>query len=197
MENHEQHIKRLLPGKLPGHFHSISDDLKQRAAAIRLLVLDVDGVLSNGLLYFGNQQEELKTFHIKDGLGMKLLMRNGIDVAIITGRNSQIVKKRASDLGIKHLMQGREDKAIALRELAAELAIDINAIAYMGDDLPDLGAIQLAGIGITVADSHWLVQEYADWISSLNGGEGAVREACEWLLYSQNKLTNSLLAYCD
>lgn len=197
METHEQRIKRLLPGKLPGHFHSLSDSLKQRARAIRLLVLDVDGVLSNGLLYFGNQHEELKTFNIKDGLGMKLLMRNGIDVAIITGRTSEIVKKRASDLGIKHLMQGREDKALALRELAGELAIDLSAVAYMGDDLPDLGAIRLASIGITVADGHWLVQDSADWISSLNGGEGAVREACEWLLYSQDKLTSSLLNYFE
>lgn len=163
-------------------------DINDKAKRISLLVLDVDGVLSDGRLYFGNSGEEIKNFHIHDGLGIKLLARGGIDTAIITGRSSAIVARRAENLGITHVMQGREDKLQALEELRQTLSIDLGQIAYMGDDLPDLAAIRRVGLGLTVANANIVVRRHADWISSHNGGDGAVREACEMILSAQGKL---------
>ncbi len=167
---------------------SETNSVEDRAAAIRLLVLDVDGVLSNGLLYYGNSEEETKSFHIADGLGIKMLMSSGVDVGIITGRSSSIVERRAAELGIQHLVQGREDKLTALLSLADELQVDLQNIAYMGDDLPDLGAIQKAGLGLTVANGDSYVRQHADWQSSRDGGQGAVREACEFILHCRGDL---------
>jgi 3-deoxy-D-manno-octulosonate 8-phosphate phosphatase (KDO 8-P phosphatase) len=155
---------------------------ENRAAVVRLLALDVDGVLTDGLIYYGNSGEELKTFNIKDGLGIKLLQKAGIKVAIITGRQSQIVARRAQELGIEDVVQGREDKRQALLELCQRHGIRMEECAYMGDDLPDLGAITLAGLGMTVADASAAVRDAAQWRSRFNGGGGAVREACEFIL---------------
>lgn len=152
------------------------------ARRIRLLALDVDGVLSDGRLLYGDDGQELKAFHVRDGLGVKLLQRSGITVAIITGRNSPVVARRAAELGIEHLVQGRDDKAAALRDLAAQLAIGLDECAYMGDDLPDLGALRVAGLALTVADAVPEVVAAAHWRSRLPGGAGAVRDACEALL---------------
>ncbi len=152
------------------------------AQGIRLLALDVDGVLSDGRVIYASDGSELKAFNIKDGLGIKLLQRAGITVAIITGRRSEVVRRRAAELGITNLIEGREDKLSALRELCASLELGLAECAYMGDDLPDLGAIRAAGLGLTVADAVAEVREAADWCSAAVGGAGAVREACEWLL---------------
>ncbi|MEQ9395042.1 KdsC family phosphatase [Haliea sp.] len=152
------------------------------ARGIRLLALDVDGVLSDGRVIYASDGSELKAFNIKDGLGIKLLQRAGITIAIITGRKSGVVGRRAAELGIFHLVEGREDKLTALNELCASLDLDLAQCAYMGDDLPDLGAIRAAGLGLTVADAVAEVRAAADWCSTANGGAGAVREACEWLL---------------
>ncbi len=152
------------------------------AAVVRLLVLDVDGVLTDGLIYYGNSGDELKTFNIKDGLGIKLLQKAGVKVAIITGRQSEIVARRARELGIEDVVQGREDKCQALLELCQRHGIELQECAYMGDDLPDLGAIVAAGLGMTVADASATVHEAAQWRSRYNGGCGAVREACEFIL---------------
>lgn len=149
---------------------------------IRLLALDVDGVLSDGRVIYASDGSELKAFNIKDGLGIKLLQRAGITVAIITGRRSEVVGRRAAELGITHLLEGRDDKLTALRELCEGLGISLEECAYMGDDLPDLGAIRAAGLGLTVADAVAEVRAAADWSSAATGGAGAVREACEWLL---------------
>lgn len=149
---------------------------------LKALALDVDGVLSDGRLYYGNGGEELKTFNIRDGLGIKLLQQAGITVAIITGRTSAIVARRANELGIEHIIQGREDKCSALNELCAQLQIALNEVAYMGDDLPDRKAIIAAGFGATVADGSDDVKAIADWCSSKAGGAGAVRDLAEiWL----------------
>jgi 3-deoxy-D-manno-octulosonate 8-phosphate phosphatase (KDO 8-P phosphatase) len=149
---------------------------------LRALALDVDGVLSDGRLYYGNNGEELKTFNIRDGLGIKLLQKAGVSVAIITGRNSNIVARRAQELGIEHIIQGREDKLSALTELCTQLNLDLSQVAYMGDDLPDRKAIIAAGFGTTVADGSEDVKAVADWCSSKPGGSGAVRELAEtWL----------------
>lgn len=165
-----------------------SPNLITKARQIQLLVLDVDGVLSDGRLYFSNGGEEIKNFHIQDGLGIKLLARAGVETAIITGRSSNIVARRAEQLGIRHVMQGREDKLIALQELCTLQVLDLNHIAYMGDDLPDLAAIRRVGLGLTVANANPVLRDHADWVSRYNGGDGAVREACELILDAQGKL---------
>ncbi|MEQ8264371.1 HAD-IIIA family hydrolase [Pseudohaliea sp.] len=160
---------------------------RTRASALRLLALDVDGVLTDGRLYYGNDGEELKAFNIKDGLGLKLLQQAGIAVAIITGRRSQIVQRRATELGIAHVVQGREDKRVALEELCAGLGLTLAQCAYMGDDLPDLGALRAAAIGLAPADAVDAVAEAADWQSRYPGGGGCVREACEQLLHAMDR----------
>ena len=158
------------------------------AEKVRMLVLDVDGVLTDGRLYYGNSGEEFKAFNIKDGLGIKLLQRAGIPVAIITGRSSDSVLRRAGELGIEHLVQGREDKLTALVELCERCDVSPKDCAYMGDDLPDLAAIAAAGLGMTVADGAGAVRAAADWCSEAAGGAGAVREACEFILTAQGYL---------
>lgn len=162
--------------------------LTVQAREVEVLVLDVDGVLSNGLLIYSDNGEETKTFHPADGLGIKLLQSQGVAVAIITGRLSRIVEKRAAELGIKHVIQGREDKLQALEGLLTELKLDLSRVAYMGDDLPDLAAISQAGLGMTPADADPFVMEHADWCSRHPGGRGAVREACEFILEARGLL---------
>lgn len=165
-------------------------DARRRAARVKLLVLDVDGVLTDGRILYGSGGEELKAFDIKDGLGIKMLQRVGVDVAIITGRRSPMVQRRAEELGITHIIQGREDKAAALEELCTTLGLEPALCAYMGDDLPDLGAIETAGLGLTVADATVAVRNAAAWQSSRSGGHGAVREACEFLLDARGALSD-------
>ncbi|EMV9185913.1 HAD family hydrolase, partial [Escherichia coli] len=126
-------------------------DLLQRAKAVRLAVFDVDGVLTDGKLYFLPDGGEFKTFNTLDGQGIKMLMNSGVRTAIITGRSSPVIERRAKNLGINHLFQGREDKLVALDELLAELGLGYEEVAYLGDDLPDLPAIRRAGLGMAVA----------------------------------------------
>ncbi len=164
--------------------------LRDIAGQLRLLALDVDGVLTDGSIYYGNDGEELKAFNIKDGLGIKLLQRAGIEVAIITGRSSGIVARRAAELGIERVVQGREDKRTALAELCADLQLAAAQCAYMGDDLPDLGAIRDAGLGMTVADACGAVADAAQWQSRYPGGAGAVREAAEFILHCRDQLAD-------
>jgi 3-deoxy-D-manno-octulosonate 8-phosphate phosphatase (KDO 8-P phosphatase) len=158
-----------------------------RAAAVTLLALDVDGVLTDGRITYSATGEELKSFDIKDGLGIKLLQRAGVEVAIITGRRSAMVERRAAELGIETIVQGREDKLRALQELCEERGHTLAQCAYMGDDLPDLGAVKAAGIGLSVADGAAAVRAVADWVSRREGGRGAVREACEALLEARGQ----------
>jgi len=166
-----------------------------RAQSIKLLALDVDGVLTDGRIYYGNSGEELKAFNIKDGLGIKLLQRAGVAVAIITGRQSAIVSRRAGELGISEIIQGREDKREALAELCERIGLSLTDCAYMGDDLPDLAAIRSVGLGLTVADAASCIREAAHWCSSRNGGDGAVREACELILGARGDLSNFEAGY--
>ena len=172
-------------------------DLIEKAAAVRLLALDVDGIMTDGTLLFSASGDEIKGFNILDGLGIKQVMAAGVEVAVITGRRSPLTEKRMNDLGIRHLMQGREDKKVALRELAGRLEIAPHQIAYMGDDLPDLPAIRYAGLGITVPNGYWLVRQHADFCTSATGGSGAVREACELLLCACGRLNASLQPYLE
>ena len=162
------------------------------AANIHLLALDVDGVLTDGRIYYGDNGEELKAFDIKDGLGIKLLQAAGVRIAIITGRQSEIVARRAGELGITDIIQGREDKKTALMELCERYAIPLQDCAYMGDDLPDLAAIAVAGLGMTVADACDTVRDAANWRSRREGGCGAVREACEFILSARGQLSTAV-----
>ena len=154
---------------------------------ISLLVLDVDGVMSDGKVTYTSDGAELKSFNIKDGVGIKRIQKAGVQTAIITGRISPMVERRATELGINHLIQGREDKLAALKELLVSLSIDLGDVAYMGDDLPDIEAIASAGIGACPADAVAAVKAQADWISSQQGGEGCVREFCDHILDAVNE----------
>ena len=175
----------------------ISSAIINRARNIKLLVLDVDGVLTSGQLFFTNSGEELKAFNSLDGHGIKMLQNSGVKVAIITGRKSQIVATRAASLGIEILMQGREDKLAALEEIRQEHAFALAEIAHMGDDHPDLPLIQCLGLGISVDNAHWLVKQQAHWISQFKGGEGAVREACDLLMLAQGTFDESIKIYIN
>lgn len=149
---------------------------------IKLLVMDVDGVMTDGKVSYTSDGLEIKSFNIKDGVGIKRVQKAGLQVAIITGRISPMVTRRADELGINHVIQGREDKLVALEELVNSLRLDLSNVAYMGDDLPDLTAIAAAGLGACPADAVPEIKQVSDWIASIAGGEGCVRELCDYLL---------------
>ena len=152
---------------------------------VKLLVLDVDGVLTDGRLWYGPSGEELKGFHVRDGLGIKSVLAAGIEVAVISGRESRAVALRCAELGIRHVTQGCADKRSAFDGLCASLGIGPEAAACVGDDSPDLPLIVRAGLGIAVADAHPSVRAAAGRVTQLPGGHGAVREICDWLLAGQ------------
>lgn len=163
-------------------------ELLERARKVQLAVFDVDGVLTDGQLIFTADGGEAKAFSTLDGQGIKMLQRSGILTAIITGRTSPVVERRATNLGIEHLAQGREDKLTALNELLEKLGIKLEEVAYLGDDLPDLGAIRAVSLGIAVANADGFVRQHADAVTSARGGYGAAREFCEFILHAQDKL---------
>lgn len=162
------------------------DDVLARAQRIRLLVLDVDGVLTDGRLYLSAAGEELKVFHVRDGAGLVAVRRAGIDVAIVSGRDSAAVTRRAAELGIGRVLQGVAEKGAALESLRTELGLAVHEVACIGDDTPDLPMLQRAGLAIGVADAHPAVREAVHWITPSPGGCGAVREACDLLLSARS-----------
>jgi len=168
---------------------------KVKAALVKLVIFDVDGVMSDGHIVYSSKGDELKAFNVKDGLGIKMLQKSGLITAIITGRHSELVKKRAEELNITHLVQGREDKWLATQELISLLGFTASEVAYMGDDLPDLAAIQYVGFGVSVCDAMQYIKDHADYVTHAPGGYGAVREACEFILSSQNKLQHLIESY--
>jgi len=176
-------------------YTEISPQLETQLQPIKLAVFDVDGILTNGQLLFTADGHEVKQFNTLDGLGIKLLQRAGIETAIITGRRSPQVEQRAQALGITWLEQGREDKLTALEELWQRSGHSAESTAYIGDDLPDLGAIRAARFGACVPNGHPLVQQHADWVTHRRGGEGAGREFCELILQAQGKLNALLESY--
>ena len=169
--------------------------LNERGAMIRLLAMDVDGVLTDGSLYFAASGDELKAFSILDGQGLRLIQKQGLITAFITGRSSPLTETRARNLDIGYLIQGRTDKLTALRELSERTSIPLDAIAYVGDDLPDLSAIETAGVGISVPNGCAAVRESADWCTVTPGGRGAIREVCEWLLECRGVLDQLVDGY--
>lgn len=169
--------------------------LAQRAKAIKLAIFDVDGVLTDGRLYFLADGSEFKTFHTLDGHGIKMLIASGVRAAIISGRTTPAVERRAKNLGIQHLYQGREDKLAVLEDLLAELGLDYSQVAYLGDDLPDLPVIRRVGLGMAVANADSFVRQHAHGVTSARGGEGAAREFCELILDAQGNLEAAQAAY--
>jgi 3-deoxy-D-manno-octulosonate 8-phosphate phosphatase (KDO 8-P phosphatase) len=170
----------------------VSAALLDRAAGIRLAAFDVDGVLTDGRLYYADSGEESKAFSTLDGHGLKLLMGENVRVALITARTSRLLEQRARNLGVDLLFQGCADKAAALSGLLRELGLDAAQAGYMGDDAVDLPALRLAGLALTVPEAPAAVRRAAHYVTRRGGGRGAVREACELLLLARDRLDAAL-----
>ncbi|KTD25698.1 hydrolase [Legionella lansingensis] len=171
------------------------NELIEKAKKIKCLICDVDGVLTDGLLYLDNYGNELKAFHVQDGMGLKLLLAADIQVAVITTSINAVVDHRMKQLGIQHYFTGQVDKRSAFAKLKANLGLHDSEFAYVGDDLPDLPLIQQVGLGIAVANAVPQVKEFAVWQTEQSGGRGAVREVCELILKAQNKQETALSRY--
>lgn len=167
----------------------------EKAKKLKLLILDVDGVLTDARLYFDNDGTEYKCFHARDGHGIKLLRQTGVEVAVISGRNSQSVTLRMKSLGIEHVYQGHEDKLSALAEVLEKTGIKPEQAAHVGDDLLDLPIMMRVGLSIAVNDANFAVKQRADWSTALPGGRGAVREVCDLILQAQGTFDNVLRTY--
>jgi 3-deoxy-D-manno-octulosonate 8-phosphate phosphatase (KDO 8-P phosphatase) len=173
---------------------TLSAELRRQLERVRLLVTDVDGVLTDGTLYYGERGEVMKAFHVRDGLAVKLLARAGVEVAVISGRSSEPLARRMAELGVKMLLTGRDDKARALAEVLALAGVPGEDAAYVGDDVIDLPALRRAGLAISVADAHPLVRAEADWVTEAAGGRGALREIADAILDCGEGLTASVEA---
>lgn len=169
--------------------------LDQRCTPIRLILSDVDGVMTDGGLVFDNQGIETKQFHVRDGSGVKLWQRAGHQFGLITGRSSHIVQVRAGELDINLVRQGVQEKLPTMRQIAADLELELDNVCFIGDDLPDLPAIRAAGLGIAVADAAEEVRRAADYTTSMPGGHGAVREAIELILKNQHRWEDVIQKY--
>lgn len=163
-----------------------------RAKSVKLMAFDVDGIMTDGRLYFTAGGEEMKAFHSRDGVGMKMLQGAGIQLAIVTGRTAKVVELRAQNLGITHLKQGIDDKRGVLADLARELGLDLAHCGYMGDDVVDLPVLRACGFAASVPDGDARVRAVVDYVSSAPAGAGAVREVCEFILRAQGSLEAAL-----
>jgi len=172
-------------------------DIHTKASGIRLVIFDVDGVLTDGGLFIGDDGQEYKQFNSKDGHGMVMLQNSGVGIAIITGRTSEVVRIRMASLGIQHVYQGKREKLPAYEELKASTGLDDTQIAYVGDDVVDLPVMVRVGLAITVQDAHPLTKQHAHWVTSSGGGRGAAREVCELIMDAQGSLAPMLQAYVE
>lgn len=168
--------------------HQPNPAIINAAKRIKLLILDVDGVLTNGELFFF-EDGEYKAFHSRDGLGIALLVREGIELAIISGNQSEAVERRFKKFGIQHVYQGVKEKNGVYQHIKSELNLKDSEVAYMGDDLIDLPVMSRVGLPTAVADADAFVKQHAHWISAYNGGQGAVRELCELILLAKGRLS--------
>lgn len=166
----------------------VDQEILHIAKRIKLLICDVDGVFSDGLIYMGNQGEELKTFHTRDGYGVKSLMNAGIEIAIITGRRSQIVENRMKALGISLIYQGQDNKLKAYQDICKQLDIKPEQTGYIGDDLIDWPVMEQVALRVCVADGHPLLARRANYVTTIKGGHGAVREVCDLILQARDEL---------
>jgi len=172
---------------------SVNDIAKQ----IRLLILDIDGVMTDGGLQFDNQGEEYKTFNSLDGHGIRMLLECGIEIAVITGRNSGIVSHRMNELGVTHIYQGYRDKLLAYEKLLQDTGLESGQTAYVGDDLPDLPVMRRVGLAIAVQNAHVFVKQHCDWVTTARGGNGAVREVTDFILQAQSLLAARQDSYLE
>lgn len=172
-----------------------SDGVVVRAQRVKLLILDVDGVLTTGYLDYDNHGEASKSFYVQDGLGLQLLRQQGIRLAIISGRDSAVTAARARDLKIDYVMQGAQDKGAALRELLQTAAVSLDECAYIGDDVIDAPILRVVGFAVSVPNGHPLARAQAHWVTAQGGGAGAVRELAELILFAQDKLVNAYAPY--
>jgi 3-deoxy-D-manno-octulosonate 8-phosphate phosphatase (KDO 8-P phosphatase) len=175
----------------------MSDDVLNRAKKIKLVVFDVDGVMTDGGITIGDDGQEYKTFNVQDGLGMKLLKNSGVEMAIITGRTSNVVALRAKNLGVTHLYQGVENKLIAFNDLIKKLNLAADEVAFMGDDIVDASPMKRSGLGVTVPAAPESVKQIAQYITTKQGGKGAVRELCELIMKAQNNLEAQIAPYFE
>ncbi|MDY0309904.1 MAG: HAD hydrolase family protein [Castellaniella sp.] len=182
--------------ELPGFSHPaeaqilarIPETVRDRARAVRLMVFDVDGILTDGSLWYGEHGEAVKPFNALDGHGLRLLREQGIRVAWVSGRKSAITARRAAELGISPALQGIHDKVTTVEELAREAGLSLQAVGYMGDDIIDLPVLQRVGFAASVPNAPLYVSQAAHWTSTLRGGSGAVRECCDLILAAQGRL---------
>lgn len=170
-------------------------ELLEKAKKIRCVICDIDGVLTDGLIYIDNHGNELKAFNIQDGMGIKLLMAAGIEVAVITTSRNAVIDHRMQQLGIHHYFKGQVDKQLAYQQLKSQLGLNDEAFAYIGDDLPDIAIIRQVGLGVAVSNAVNQVKEFAIWHTQAHGGRGAVREVCDFILNAQNKQDEALNGY--
>jgi len=170
-------------------------DILEKASKIKLVIFDVDGVLTNSTLFIGDDGQEYKAFNSKDGHGIRMLQNGGVDIAIITGRTSNVVDHRAKDLDIKYIYQGKREKLPAYEELLEETGLNHEEIAYVGDDVIDLPVMTKVGLAICVQDAHPFVKKHSHWITEHNGGCGAGRDVCELILEAKGKLNSMLESY--
>jgi 3-deoxy-D-manno-octulosonate 8-phosphate phosphatase (KDO 8-P phosphatase) len=170
-------------------------DILDKAKHIKLVIFDVDGVMTDGSLFMGDNGEEYKAFNSQDGHGMRMLQDDGVQAAIITGRSSQVVKHRMKDLGVEHIYQGYRDKRPAFEALLEIVKLDVSQLAYVGDDVVDLPIMSRVGLAIAVQDAHPFVKQHAHWVTSRGGGRGAVRDVCEMLLAARGTLDARLASY--
>src|SRR5579859_6948574 len=177
------------------HLNDLPADIRERAARVKLAIFDVDGVLTDGKLCYSDDGRELKFFHVHDGLGLKRLMANGIEVAVITARMSHMVTERTAELGIAHVYQGQESKLTCFEQLIHALKLEPEHVCYTGDDLPDLAVMLRVGLSVAVSNAHPWVLERARWTTQRCGGAGAVREVCDLLLAAQGKSEQELARY--
>ena len=170
-------------------------EIIEKVKKLKLLILDVDGVLTDGRLFFDNNGEEYKCFHARDGHGIKLLRQTGVEVAVISGRKSNSVALRMKSLGVEHVYQGHEDKIAALAEIMQKTSLKPEQVAHIGDDLLDLPVMTRVGLSIAVNDANDAVKGYADWCTNTVGGQGAVREVCDFIMQTQGTFDNILAHY--
>lgn len=170
-------------------------DILERAKAIKLVIFDVDGVLTDGSLFLGDDGLEYKAFNSRDGHGMKMLQESGVTVAIITGRSSKVVDYRMESLGIEHVYQGQHDKRLAFFELLDKVQLTPQQVAYVGDDVVDLPVMSKVGLAIAVQDAHPMVLKHAHWQTPSCGGRGAGRDVCEMLMEAHGVLQETLDSY--
>lgn len=173
----------------------MTQDAIERARAVKLIVFDVDGIMTDGTLYLADDGQEVKGFNSLDGHGLKMLKNSGVELAIITGRVSQLVSHRARNLGISHLHQGAHDKLPVYRQLLGDLNISPEQTAYMGDDVVDLPVMRRSGLAVTVPAAPDLVKAHSHLITRREGGRGAVREACEYIMRAQGSFDAQMAIY--